>query len=194
MKHSLLPVMGSLLIALALCCGCRRDMFTQPKSNPLRESDFFADKGASRPIPPHTVAQGHLNEDEAFYTGMIGTNLVTDLPMPVTKEMLERGRERFEIYCAVCHGRTGDGNGMIVQRGFPMPPSYHIARLREAPIGHFYYVMTYGYGVMYSYASRVEPADRWAIAAYIRALQLSHNAKIDDVPAGERAQLEASSQ
>src|SRR5580704_1088077 len=180
------------LLAALFRCACRRYMFNQPKSDPLKESDFFADKAASRPIAPHTVARGHLDEDEAFYTGMIGTNLVTDLPMPVTKEMLQRGRERFEIYCEVCHGRAGEGNGMIVQRGFPAPPSYHIDRLRNAPIGHFYYVMTYGYGVMYSYASRVEPADRWAIAAYIRALQLSHDARIEDVPASQRPTLESS--
>jgi hypothetical protein len=191
MRRIIMSCAPCLLAALVLC-ACRRDMFNQPKSDPLKESDFFADKAASRPIAPHTVARGHLDEDEAFYTGMIGTNLVTDLPMPVTKEMLQRGRERFEIYCEVCHGRAGEGNGMIVQRGFPAPPSYHIDRLRNAPIGHFYYVMTYGYGVMYSYASRVEPADRWAIAAYIRALQLSHDARIEDVPASQRPTLESS--
>jgi len=117
---------------------------------------------------------------------------VADFPFPITREVLERGQQRFEIYCAVCHGRTGDGNGMIVQRGFPPPPSYHIDRLRQAPVGHFFDVMTHGYGVMYSYAARVEPRDRWAIAAYIRVLQLSHNAKLQDVPAPERARLEAS--
>ena len=147
---------------------------------------------ASRPIVPHTVARGQLQEDEAFYTGKLGTNLVTALPMPVTRELLERGRERFEIYCSVCHGRTGEGNGMIVQRGFPVPPSYHIDRLREAPIGHFFDVMTQGYGIMYSYVERVKPEDRWAIAAYIRALQLSRNVKLAELPASQRSQLERS--
>ncbi len=122
---------------------------------------------------------------------MIGTNFVTEFPFPITLDILERGRERFEIYCATCHGRTGDGNGMIVQRGFPPPPSYHIDRLRQAPVGHFYNVITRGYGVMYSYASRVEPRDRWAIAAYIRALQLSHNAVLADAAPEGRTQLEA---
>jgi len=178
-----------LLLALA---GCRPDMFNQPRANPLRESDFFPDGAASRPIPPNTVARGFLNEDDARYRGMIGTNLVTEIPIPVTRALLERGRERFEIYCAVCHGRTGEGNGMIAQRGFPAPPSYHIDRLRDAPIGHFYNVITRGYGVMYSYAARVEPNDRWAIAAYIRALQLSRHATLAEIPADQRARLVAS--
>lgn len=167
-------------------------MFNQPFSKPLERSDFFLDNQmASRPVVSNTVARGQLEEDQALYTGLQGTNLVADFPFPITREVLERGRERYEIYCAVCHGRTGEGNGMIVQRGFPQPPSYHIARLREAPVGHFFDVITHGYGVMYSYASRVEPRDRWAIAAYIRALQLSRDAKPADVPAEARAQLEA---
>ena len=172
--------------------GCRRDMFLQPSEKPLERSDFFRDNQmASRPLPPHTVARGHLEEDEAFYTGKIGDKLVTSFPIPITREVLLRGRERFDIYCAPCHGRTGDGGGMIPQRGFPAPPSYHIDRLRTAPAGHIFDVITHGYGVMYSYAARVDPADRWAIAAYIRALQLSHDAKLADVPEAERAQLEA---
>ncbi len=145
---------------------------------------------ASRPLVEHTVARGHLDADQAFYSGKIGTNLVTTFPIPITREVLERGRERFDIYCSPCHGRTGEGNGMIVQRGFPPPPSYHIDRLRQAPAGHFFDVITQGYGIMYSYAARVEPSDRWAIAAYIRALQKSHDANLGDVPPQERAQLE----
>lgn len=171
--------------------GCRRDMFVQPRYNPLSSSDFFSNGAGSRPLVPGTVARGHLDDDEAFYTGKIGTNLVETFPFPITRAVLDRGRERFDIYCSVCHGRTGDANGMIVQRGFPAPPSYHIDRLRQAPVGHFVDVITQGYGVMYSYAGRVEPADRWAIAAYIRALQLSHDARIADISAGERAKLEA---
>ncbi len=166
-------------------------MFNQPSSKPLSRNDFFQDNQmASRPLVAHTIARGHLDEDEAFYSGKIGTNLVTTFPIPITRETLERGRERFEIYCSVCHGRTGEGNGMIIQRGFPVPPSYHIDRLRQAPVGHLFDVMTQGYGIMYSYAERVEPADRWAIAAYIRALQLSHNMKVAELPAAQRAQLE----
>ena len=180
------------LAAVACVTGCRRDMFNQPYSKPLRKSDFFLDNQmASRPVVPYTVARGQLEADEAFYTGMVGSHLVEDFPFPVTRQALERGRERFEVYCAVCHGRTGEGNGMVVQRGFPPPPSYHIPRLRQAPVGHLFDVMTRGYGIMYSYASRVEPEDRWAIAAYIRALQLSHDATRADVPPSQRAQLEA---
>lgn len=176
---------------LLLTTGCRRDMFQQPSERPLERSEFFQDNQmASRPLVPHTVARGHLDEDEAFYSGTIGTNLVASFPFPITRDVLLRGQERFDIYCAPCHGRTGDGNGMIAQRGFPAPPSYHIERLRQAPVGHFFDVITRGYGVMYSYATRVEPADRWAIAAYIRALQLSHNATLAEVPAAERGLLE----
>jgi mono/diheme cytochrome c family protein len=167
-------------------------MFNQPYSKPLAPSDFFQDNGmASRPSPLHTVAREHLEEDTVFFTGKVGTNLVETFPFPITREVMDRGRERFNIYCSPCHGRTGEGNGMIVQRGYPPPPSYHIERLRSAPAGHFFDVITQGYGVMYSYAQRVEPSDRWAIAAYIRALQQSRNGKLEDVPANNREQLEA---
>ena len=179
-----------LLVAALLSSGCRRDMFEQPYSKPLKRSALFQDGMASRPLPAHTVAQGQLQADRAFYTGKIGTNLLASFPLPITREVLERGRERYEIYCAPCHSRTGEGNGMIVQRGFPRPPSYHIDRLRQAPIGHVYDVITQGYGIMYSYAARVSPADRWAIAAYIRALQLSQHAALTDVPEPKRAELE----
>jgi len=146
---------------------------------------------ASRPIVAHTVARGELNEDEAFYTGKIGTNLIAEFPMPITREVLLRGRERFEIYCSACHDRTGEGRGIIVQRGFPPPPSFQLERLRAAPVGHFFDVIGHGYGIMYSYADRVEPADRWAIAAYIRVLQASRRATTADVPPAERTKLEA---
>lgn len=188
-----LRISGLLLLSLSLvlATGCRRDMFNQPSSKPLERSDFFRDNNmASRPLVPNTVARGHLNEDQAFFEGMIGTNLVQSYPLLVTREVIERGRERFDIHCSPCHGRTGQGNGMIVQRGFPPPPSFHIDRLRQAPAGHFFDVMTKGYGVMYSYAEKVTPADRWAIATYIRALQLSQNARLADVPATNRAVLE----
>ncbi len=182
-------VLAALVIAT---CGCRRDMFTQPSAQPLTRSDAFKDNlMASRPLLAGTVARGELEEDSEFYTGKIGTNLVATLPTPLTREMLERGQQKYNIYCSPCHDRTGDGNGMIVQRGFPRPPSYHIDRLRQAPIGHFYDVITHGYGIMYSYAARVQPADRWAIAAYIRALQTSQNAKLSDVPETERNSLQA---
>jgi hypothetical protein len=192
--RSAFDVSPSLLLAALVfltTAGCRRDMFEQPSEKPLEHSDFFQDNHmASRPLPQHTIARGHLNADEAFYTGEIGTNLVTTFPSPVTREVLLRGQERFDIYCAPCHGRTGEGNGIIPQRGYPAPPSFHIDRLRQAPAGHFFDVITHGYGVMYSYATRVEPSDRWAITAYIRALQLSHDATLPDVPNQDRARLE----
>ncbi len=186
---------GALLLAACLLAlGCRRDMYNQPKAKPLSASNFFRNGTSARPLPPHTVAQGEARANTAFYTGLTNGILVTQLPPPLelTPQMLARGQERFDIYCAVCHGRTGEGNGEVVRRGFPAPPSYHLPRLRNAPIGHFYDVITNGYGVMYPYATRVEPADRWAIAAYIRALQLSHNASLSDVSAPERTQLERS--
>src|ERR1041385_7080169 len=142
---------AAFVFLIALNTGCRPDMFNQPRGNPLRESKFFKDGAASRPIPPNTIARGFLNTDEAYSRGMIGTNLVTELPFPITREVLERGRDRFEIHCSVCHGRTGEGNGMIPQRGFPAPPSYHIDRLRQAPAGHFFDVITPRYGGMYPY-------------------------------------------
>ncbi len=179
------------LVPVALVSGCRRDMFNQPYSKPLEPSRFFRDNHmASRPVLANTVARGQLEADRVFFTGKAGTNLVDSFPFPVTREVLERGRERFEIYCSPCHGFTGEGNGIVVQRGFPPPPSYHIDRLRQAPVGHFYDVITQGYGVMYSYAERVSPQDRWAIAAYIRALQLSYNVPVTQLTSAERQKLE----
>jgi cytochrome c553 len=168
-------------------------MVDQQKIKPLAEENFFADSRGSRLPPPHTVARGELREDKQFYTGKIDKELAVTFPMPVTREVLMRGRERFDIYCAVCHGATGDGHGMTVQRGFPGPASFHEERLRDAPIGHFVDVITNGYGVMYSYASRVSPEDRWAIAAYVRALQLSQHAGPADADAGGAKQLEIGS-
>ena len=127
--------------------------------------------------------------NDAFDTGVVGTNPVAEFPYPITRAMLERGKERFEIACIPCHGRTGEGNGVVVQRGFPAPPSYGIQRLREAPVGHFVNVMARGYGAMFPQAERVTPEDRWAIAAYIRALQLSQQAPLSVVPADEKSQL-----
>ena len=182
-----------LLMALAVLgfASCRPDMMNQPKAKPLSESDFFSNGTNARQPPAHTVARGDAREDTGFYTGQRNGTYVTQLPVKLTRDLMIRGRERFDAICAECHDRTGSGSGMVVQRGFPQPPSFHVDRLRNAPIGHFFDVITNGYGVMYSYATRVEPEDRWAIAAYIRALQLSHNAKPSDVDPGERAKLEA---
>jgi hypothetical protein len=165
-------------------------MHDQPKIIPLRPSSFFADGRSARPLPEGTVARGHLDEDRVFYTGKGPDGKdVADFPMPVTKEMILRGQQRFNVYCAPCHSRLGDGNGMVVQRGYRHPPSYHIERLRQAPIGHFFDVMTNGFGAMPDYAQQVPPTDRWAIASYIRTLQFSQQASINDVPADARGQL-----
>jgi mono/diheme cytochrome c family protein len=179
------------LACLLAVTACRPDMFNQPRYKTYAADDFFRDGASARPLPAHSVARGHANLDVEYFEGKTAEGkLVTTVPAPITRAELERGRERFDIYCAECHGRTGDGQGMIVQRGFPAPPTYHSDRLRNAPIGHFYDVITNGYGVMYSYAARVEPADRWAIAAYIRALQLAENGTMNDVPEAERNRLQ----
>ncbi len=185
-------VRRNLLAAAAamVLLSCRQDMHDPPRYRPLAASEFFADGRASRPRIADTVARGQLRLDEALYKGRTGGELVDRIPIQVTRATLERGRERFDIFCSVCHGQLGDGDGMVVQRGFRPPPSFHLDRLRRRPVGHYFDVMTNGFGAMASYASRVPVEDRWAIAAYIRALQLSQNATIDDVPAGDRAKLE----
>ena len=176
----------AILIALT-CSACRLDMHVQPRQNPLSYSDFYADHRSERPPVEGTVARGQLDADTYFYTGKIGTNPGDVMPFPVTKEVLERGRERFNIYCAPCHSRVGDGKGFIPSRGFSrMPPSYHIPRLQKAPLGYFFDVMTNGFGIMPDYASQISPEDRWKIVAYIRALQLSQNATMADVPPGQK--------
>jgi mono/diheme cytochrome c family protein len=177
-----------------LMAGCRLDMHIQPKYKGLEPSSFFNDGRSERPVVPGTVARGQLRTDELYYTGKINGQIADVFPFAITKKDLERGQQRFNIYCAPCHDYTGSGNGMIVQRGFPPPPSYHIDRLMKAPVGHFFDVMTNGYGTMYSYAARVSPRDRWCIAEYIRALQLSQNAPHSDVPAKELTKLQGSAQ
>jgi hypothetical protein len=151
-------------------------MHVQPKVKPLRASDFFADGRGSRPLLPGTVARGQLRDDTYFYTGMVNGKEGDAMPFPVTEQVLKRGQERYNIYCTPCHSATGDGNGMIVQRGYRRPPSYLDPKLLNAPLGHFYDVMSNGFGAMPDYAAQVAPRDRWAIAAYIRALQLSQRA------------------
>lgn len=180
---------AAMLAACALA-GCRLDMHLQPRYNPYDPSDFFSDGRSARQPVAGTVARGELRIDEQLYTGKVDGKLADTFPFPITANDILRGQQRYNIYCSPCHDYTGSGRGMIVQRGFPPPPSYHIDRLRQAPVGHFFDVMTNGFGAMYSYASRISPEDRWRIAAYVRALQLSEHAKIEDVPDAERPKLE----
>ncbi len=183
---------AGVLGALALLGACRQDMHDQPKYKPLRPSDFFADGRQMRPLVANTIARGELRDDEAFYTGKNGKDEIDYFPLTVDKALIERGQDRFNIYCTPCHGRIGNGLGMIVRRGFKQPPSYHIDRLRQIPVGHFYDVITNGYGAMLNYSQQIQPRDRWAIAAYIRALQYSQNANINDLSPEQRANIPVS--
>jgi mono/diheme cytochrome c family protein len=165
-------------------------MHDQPRYKPLAKSTFFADARSARPLVADTVARGQLREDDHLYTGKVGGVPAATLPFPVSHDVLERGRERFDIYCTPCHGPLGLGDGMIVQRGFKKPPSLHIDLLREAPPGYLFDVITRGFGAMSDYSAQVPVRDRWAIVAYIRALQLSQRATLDDVPPQKRLQLD----
>jgi mono/diheme cytochrome c family protein len=180
-------------VCLAACllfaAGCRQDMHNQPKYKPLRASAFFDDGSSARPLIEGTVARGTLQSDAAFFTGKNGQALVAELPFPVTQEVLDRGQERFNIFCAPCHDRTGTGNGMVVQRGYRQAASFHIDRLRQVEVGHFFDVMTNGFGAMPDYRAQITPRDRWNVAAYIRALQLSQHASQSDVPGGDPTKL-----
>lgn len=171
-------------------CGCRQDMHDQPKYKPLAKSNFFGDDRSARPLVADTVARGHLRDDDHLYGGKVAGQLAQTFPFPVTAEVLARGQERFGIYCTPCHGLLGRGDGMIVQRGFRAPSSFHNERLRGSPPGYFFDVMTHGFGAMPDYAAQVPVRDRWAIVAYIRALQLSQHATVDDVPLAKRALLD----
>lgn len=179
----------SALFASVLLSGCRQDMQVQPRYQPEDPSTFFSDGRSERPPVEGTVARGQLRTDELLYSGRVNGAVADLFPFAITAADLSRGRERYNIYCSPCHDYTGGGNGMIVQRGFPSPPSFHLERLRQAPAGHFFEVMTDGFGLMYSYASRVSPEDRWRIAAYIRALQLSRHGAAGDVPEAQSLNL-----
>jgi mono/diheme cytochrome c family protein len=174
----------------SVTAACRQDMHDQPKYRPYRESSFFADDLSARPVVAGTVPRGHLNDDALLYTGKDNGAIATVFPFPVDNSVMARGQERFNIFCAPCHGRTGLGDGMVVQRGYRRPPRLDDQRLRDAPVGHFFDVMTNGFGAMPDYAVQVRARDRWAIAAYIRALQLSSQAPVAEVPAAERSRLE----
>jgi mono/diheme cytochrome c family protein len=205
-----------IFIALA---GCQQKMGEQPSFRPLEKSTFFADGRSSRPLVRGTIARGQLETDVAFFTGrrerlpkpeiVVATgqeagkpavrqvnpddmsSYIDTIPLEVTTDFIARGRERYTIYCAVCHGEYGYGDGVVVNRGFTPPPSYHIDRLRSAPVGYLFAVQTYGYGAMADYAEQIAPRDRWAIVAYVRALQLSQNVPLADLPAAEREQIVA---
>jgi mono/diheme cytochrome c family protein len=183
----------ALAASLGAGTACRQDMHDAPRYEALEKSDFFADRRTSRPLIDGTVARGHLRADDAFYTGKVNGTPLGTLPAGVTldKALLERGQSRFNIYCAPCHSQTGEGDGMVVRRGYKQPPSMHDPRLRAQPIGYFYDVITRGFGQMPDYAAQIQPRDRWAVAAYLRALQLSQHANVEDVPAEDRTKLDA---
>lgn len=164
-------------------------MHDQPKLQPLEANDFFKDARGSRPLVEGTVARGYLKVDDHFYTGKINGELVRTFPFAITKDVLERGRQRYDIFCSPCHDKLGYGRGMIVQRGFKPPPSFHGQRLRNEPVGHIYDVITNGLGAMYDYSDRIKPRDRWAIVAYVRTLQLSQNVTFEELPKEKQQEL-----
>ena len=176
----------SLTLAALGVSACRQDMHDQPKYVPMRQSTFFADARSARPIVEGTVPRGHLRDDELMYTGKVGGQDATMFPAPIDAGTMARGRERFDIYCSPCHARTGLGDGMVVLRGYRRPPSLLQDRLRDAPVGHFFDVITNGFGAMPDYATQIRAEDRWAIIAYIRALQLSGHATLAEVPPAQR--------
>ncbi len=177
--------------AFLFATACRQDMQDQPKYKPLGQNRFFADGRNSRPLPEGVVARDELDEDDPTHTGARNGAFLEIIPEPINEALLARGRDRFDIYCSPCHGRVGDGNGMIHQRGFWIPPNLHTDRLRSVPPGYIYQVVSNGYGAMPDYRSQINVHDRWAIVAYLRALQLSRHASINDVPGNARTQLSA---
>ena len=181
---------AALLLAAVTLSGCRQDMQDQPRFIPLRPSGFFDDGRSERPLIEGTVARGHLNDDLALYTGKGADGKPLDtFPFPVTKDVVARGQERFNVYCSPCHDRTGYGDGMVVRRGFRHPPSYHTDQIRDLANGFIFDVITNGFGAMPDYAAQIPVRDRWAIVSYIRALQLSQNATLNDLPAEDRGKL-----
>lgn len=172
--------------------GCRQDMHDAPRYDPLERSSLFADGRSARDPLPGTIARGHLNADPVLFTGKTATGaFANEPPMAVDRALLQRGQERFNIFCSPCHSQLGDGNGMIVQRGYKQPQTFHQDRLRQQPLGYFVDVIAHGFGQMPSYAAQVAPKDRWAIAAYIRALQVSQNVQAGELSAADRAHVEA---
>jgi mono/diheme cytochrome c family protein len=185
----------SRLLPFALClvgvavAGCRQDMHDTPRADPLRQSAFFKDTSSARTTVEGTVARGTLQDDAEFFTGKNGALAADALPFELTAQVLDRGEQRFNIYCAPCHDASGNGRGMIVRRGYRQPPSFHIDRLQNAPLGHFFDTITNGFGAMPDYRAQIAPRDRWAIAAYVRALQLSQYYSAAERTAEERQQV-----
>ena len=190
-KHLRLLFLFVAIAALTLLNGCRppQKMADQPKYDPYMASNFFPDGQSARPAIAGTVARGHLHEDNFLNSGKLNGVVAEGYPFPITEEVVMRGRQRFDIYCSECHGRLGSGDGMIVRRGYRRPPSFHTRLLRSQPSGHFFDVMTNGFGAMPQYGTMIPVNDRWAITAYIRALQMSQNATLADVPADQRGSL-----
>jgi len=178
-------------LLLAFASGCHQDMYDQAKKEPLEASAFFKDGRVARPLVAGTIARGQLETAAPLFTGRENGEFVADLPVPVSDQLLEQGQTMFNIYCTPCHGRIGDGEGMIVARGFKRPPSYHIERLRGAPVGHYFDVITNGFGAMPPFKNRIAPEDRWAITAYVRALQLSQFAPANTLSETELNALNA---
>lgn len=193
-NHARLPYALGLLLCVIVITGCSNGMEEQRKYEPFEATTFFSNGMSARMPIANTVARGQLRDDSHLYAGQVEGRQAEEFPFPVTEDVLARGQERYNIYCAPCHGYAGYGDGIIVQRGFAPPPSFHIDRLRMAPEGHFFGVITNGIGAMYSYRDRITPEDRWAIIAYVRALQLSQNATMDQVPADQQPALEAASE
>jgi hypothetical protein len=182
LRRFLTPI---LVLMVALVVGCRRDMQDQPHVKPLERSAFFVDERSARPIPADTIARGHLNDQDEVHTGVVDGKFLMSMPLSVDRALLARGQERYRIYCSMCHGLLGDGNGIVAKRGFKWPANLHSDRVRQAPPGYLFQVITYGYGAMPDYATQIKVQDRWAIIAYVRALELSRHATVADVP-GDR--------
>lgn len=192
MIKRLSPLATALPATALLLAGCRQDMHDQPRYKPLAASTFFPDGRSARPIPAHTVAQNQLDDDDTAHTGWKNGEFADTIPVPVTLSLLERGQQRFDIFCSPCHGRLGDGHGMVAQRGFHFPADLADDRTRRLPPGYIFQVITNGYGSMGDYGDQIPDVDdRWAIVAYVRALQLSRHASMDDVPPAGRTQLGA---
>jgi mono/diheme cytochrome c family protein len=187
-RRALTLVLGALAVLGG--AACRQDMHDNPRYEPLEQTTFFADGRSQRPLVANTVARGFLRDDEHLYAGKVNGQLATTFPVPVNAQLMLRGQERFNVFCTPCHGHTGLGDGMVVRRGYRAPTSFHDARLRQAPPGYIFDVITNGFGAMPDYASQIPVMDRWAIAAYLKALQLSQNATVNDVPPDKRGELD----